>query len=420
MMKFFLPDWEDRVDPNYDFVNDTYSEDHEANCYENDLYAHEIFKDPTYHGILISLAIFRNKIKLNGDKDIFKIRNHSSVKDFLRINNSPNKLEVIGDCGAFSYIHEKNPPLPFYSVENIAKLYHSLGFDYGVSVDHMAVDYYMTKDPKGNKVKTELTVDEKKKRIKLTLDNAKKFKEIHDDEKYSFKPIGVAQGYSAMTYKNSTKKLLDMGYDYIAFGGLVSRSDEFIKELLQKIEPVMNSDTHIHLFGLMRPHLHEDFTKYGVTSIDSASYLRKSWLKSGQNYLGTNNEWYSAIRVPYSNNKKLIMAAVKMGIKEEELKKMEKEALNALIQYDQGILDVDSTIKKVMDYDDLLLRNSHKDIKEGKIEAKYRKTLVDQPWKKCQCEICKDIGIHVVIFRGANRNKRRGFHNISVVTKSMS
>lgn len=30
---------------------------------------------------------------------------------------------------------------------------------------------------------------------------------------------------------------------------------------------------------------------------------------------------------------------------------------------------------------------------------------------KCGCEICKKIGVEVMIFRGANRNKRRGFHS---------
>lgn len=416
-MKFFLPDWEDRVDPNYDFINDIYSEDHKSSNYENDMYAHEILKNPSYQGILISLAIFKNKIKLNGDKGVFKIRNYSSIKDYLRVNNCSKNLEVIGDCGAFSYINEEEPPLPFYSVENIAKLYHSLGFDYGVSVDHMAVDYYITKNSEGRRIKKELTDSEKKKRIKLTLGNAKKFKDFHEDNNYSFKPIGVAQGYDFKTYKESTRKLLKLGYDYIALGGLVSRPDSFILDLLKEIKPIIDSDTQIHLFGLMRPNLHEDFKKYGVTSIDSASYFRKAWLRSGQNYLGTNNEWYAAIRVPYSNNEKLLKEAAKIGITEDELRVLEKEAIGALIQYDQGNLDIESTLKKVMDYDSLLLRNFHEDVKS---EARYRKTLRDQPWKECKCDICQNIGIHVVIFRGTNRNKRRGIHNINVITKWMS
>ena len=43
----------------------------------------------------------------------------------------------------------------------------------------------------------------------------------------------------------------------------------------------------------------------------------------------------------------------------------------------------------------------------------YKKILLDKPWKLCNCPICKNIGIDVIIFRGNNRNRRRGFHNIN-------
>lgn len=41
----------------------------------------------------------------------------------------------------------------------------------------------------------------------------------------------------------------------------------------------------------------------------------------------------------------------------------------------------------------------------------YRELLRDQPWQECGCEVCADLGIDVAIFRGNNRNRRRGFHN---------
>jgi len=41
----------------------------------------------------------------------------------------------------------------------------------------------------------------------------------------------------------------------------------------------------------------------------------------------------------------------------------------------------------------------------------YRKTLRSRPWDRCSCPICDDLGIEVTIFRGNNRNRRRGFHN---------
>lgn len=41
----------------------------------------------------------------------------------------------------------------------------------------------------------------------------------------------------------------------------------------------------------------------------------------------------------------------------------------------------------------------------------YRKLLRDRPWEECDCPVCTDLGIEVAIFRGNNRNRRRGFHN---------
>ena len=41
----------------------------------------------------------------------------------------------------------------------------------------------------------------------------------------------------------------------------------------------------------------------------------------------------------------------------------------------------------------------------------YRKTLRSRPWDRCDCPICEELGIEVAIFRGNNRNRRRGFHN---------
>jgi hypothetical protein len=41
----------------------------------------------------------------------------------------------------------------------------------------------------------------------------------------------------------------------------------------------------------------------------------------------------------------------------------------------------------------------------------YRDLLSAKPWERCECPICVENGIEVAIFRGNNRNRRRGFHN---------
>ena len=148
-------------------------------------------------------------------------------------------LEVIGDCGAFGYVREKEPPL-FFSVKNVANLYNELDFDYGVSVDHLVVDYILVKDKKtGKRKKKVLSKEEKDRRIKITLKNAKEFYELHKKENYNFTPIGVAQGYDLETYKNSVKALVDMGYEYIGIGGLVQYKTDFILKFLMKFNHLL-------------------------------------------------------------------------------------------------------------------------------------------------------------------------------------
>ena len=44
---------------------------------------------------------------------------------------------------------------------------------------------------------------------------------------------------------------------------------------------------------------------------------------------------------------------------------------------------------------------------EGIARDVYRQTLGDRPWRRCPCAICRKAGIHVVLFRGAERNRRR-------------
>jgi hypothetical protein len=90
---------------------------------------------------------------------------------------------------------------------------------------------------------------------------------------------------------------------------------------------------------------------------------------------------------------------------------MESKALKLLFKYDQGEATITEVLNAVLKYDQLLLRDSEN---MDKFEEKYIKTLEDKPWKQCNCNVCKSIGINVIIFRGTNRNKRRGFHNIWV------
>lgn len=413
-MLYFLPDWEDRLDPNYNFETDKFSRDRSA-AYATDVYAHQIFKKPPYDGILISLAVFKDKINLMSDGNGGKqIRKFKSIKDYLRIERS-SRLKVMGDCGAFSYINEDIPPED-YSIDKVSDIYQALKFDYGVSVDHMIPDSVVRK--KGNKIrKINLTEKQKEERRQLTLKNAKEFIKYHRKKNLDFVPIGAVQGYCPEAYADSAAKTIEMGYSYIGIGTLVPKSDDEIIEILKAVKNATGKKKiRIHLFGILRPRKIEEFKALGVTSLDSASFLRKAWLRAGRNYIAKNGNWYAAIRIPYSENPVLIKNALKEGYSAQDIKHMEKMALKVVRDYaSKKTEDVEKVLKTVLEYDMLLLRehdgNHHYD--------KYKKTLIDRPWERCNCEICKEIGVDVIIFRGANRNKRRGFHNIKVFYEHM-
>lgn len=408
-MKFFLPYWEDKLDPDFNFESDSFSEGHlEQGSSVYDKYIHEISDKAPYNGILLSLGVFLSKLKLEGCTDTqLTVKGFSNLKDYLRLNNTNEKLELLGDCGAFNYVNEPEPPALF-SPDRVAKLYDLLGFDYGISVDHLVVKSIKVKDKNGKLVSKNLTKYEMKKRIKISIENAETFLKITKDRRYGFVPIGSAQGYSPETYRDSVAKLVEMGYDYIALGGLVRSTTKEILEILKVVSPVLKG-ARLHLLGILRPQQLDDFHKFNVYSFDSASYLRKAWLRSGQNYLSPKmDKWYTAIRVPQIDNPRMIKSIEKAGLSLLTVKELERKCLDHLRKYDNGELSAQEVLNTVIKYDSLFEREGN----DGTgLEKRYYETLVEMPWKQCNCPLCKQIGIDIVIFRGTNRNKRRGFHN---------
>src|SRR5687768_11652344 len=93
-VRYFLPDWDDRVDPSYDFEFELPTVGRDP--YKDDVYAHEYFReDDCYDGILVSrFALTRNGAKRRAVDRI-------GLRRFLRL---PRRMELMGDCGAFGYI----------------------------------------------------------------------------------------------------------------------------------------------------------------------------------------------------------------------------------------------------------------------------------------------------------------------------
>lgn len=370
---YFIPDWDDRVDPGYNFITDKHTAG--RNPYEHDKYAHEIYlPDQSYDGVLLSRAVIDANFKR-----LEKIKAVGSVHRYLRL---PDTWPVLGDCGAFSYWKASEPP---YQTDEILEYYQSLGFNYGVSIDHL--------------IFAELE-EEKERRWQITMTNAEEFyRKRWADPRFTFIPVGVAQGWDPTSYQRAAQELLRIGYDHIAIGGLVRSQTKDVIAVLQAVKEVIQPNTKVHLFGVTRPEELATFEQLGVTSFDSASRLRRAWMDGRRNYFLGNNA-YTAIRVPYARP-----LAKKQGQPELSVKRVEQAALNALRAYDNRTLGFESTFAAVHEYAELTGKFT------DRIKDDYTRTLVDRPWTHCQCAICKEWKVEVIIFRGNNRNRRRGFHN---------
>jgi hypothetical protein len=106
----------------------------------------------------------------------------------------------------------------------------------------------------------------------------------------------------------------------------------------------------------------------------------------------------------------------------EMLVKKEKVALQSVRDLDVGKGSASSALNAVMDYHQFLVRGdgtdtASQDKELKKTENLIAKTIRDMPWKTCDCDVCRKVGVEVIIFRSSNRNKRRGFHNLHVYHK---
>ena len=123
-------------------------------------------------------------------------------------------------------------------------LYDFHEFDFGASVDHIPIA-----EVPNEHGRTLLTSEERQARVVLTRDNADRFLRVHRQRSAHFIPVGVIQGVYPDDYANQLGDYLDMGYCYLALGGLVPRSDAEIAEIVQTVHDVLKPVA-------MRPWIH--------------------------------------------------------------------------------------------------------------------------------------------------------------------
>ncbi|CAM5716051.1 tRNA-guanine transglycosylase DpdA [Streptomyces griseomycini] len=402
-MKFYFPDSQDLVSPTYDFLNDEYSPYRVRQ--RDDKYAHEVVTPVPYDGILVSKAIIDGSVKGAGKystpqrERLYRL----GVRAFFRLDKD---MHTLGDCGAFNYINEDIPP---YTVDEVVSFYESCGFDAGVSIDHVIFGYI----PTGSSQEPDPAwIERQEISLKLAEDFLKEARRRGE----KFQPVGAAQGWGPESYAHSVAKLQEMGYQRIALGGMVPLKSHEILACLEAIDEVRRPDVELHLLGINRVDSMERFAQLGVKSFDSTSAFRQAFMDDRNNY-HTATDSFTAIRVPQVDGNPALKRLILSGqVSQADAIACERACLRALREHDedQDAVTVADVLQILGEYEALVLGPK----KKSYLPA-YERTLKNAPWRECPCALCRKHGIEIAIFRGTERNKRRGFHNLSILEAKM-
>lgn len=398
----------DYVDPAYNFVRDDFGSARRKG--DTDRYAHQMLTPAPYDGLLVSMSAVKDgRYSQAAQQRLLR----DGVRKFLNFEGPQFADKVMmGDCGAFAYAAQEKPP---YSIDELIDFYSYGGFTHGCALDHVIFHF----DAENPRDPPDETADF---RYALTLENAREFLAQARRQNVGFHPIGVVQGWSPASMAHAAATLVKMGYTYLAVGGLVPLNAEQIHRTVSAVR-ASAPNVALHLLGFAKAESIREFIQYGIASFDSTSPLIRAFRDAKANYYmpGENGlKYYMALRVPQALENAKLMRSIKRGkASPEQLLKAEAKALAALREYEADTCSADVAYESLEAY----LRQFYTAIEESpeaaenklnKLRPMMLETLVDRPWKKCKCAICRQAGIEVMIFRASNRNKRRGMHNLGV------
>lgn len=306
-MRFYVPEWDDAVDADYDFELDERSDPHRQKRELN--YIWDIFdKDTTpIDGVLIS----REQVESTANK-AERITEHGVYDD--PILSIPDWLPSISDCGAWGY---KSLPFPPYGNQGMLDFYETLDVSVGVTIDHLvlgsgkekgrlylderalqdefkksdipskvtdAVDLMVDEWPekwpqyvedhepsiRTQKQPTQFTAadlegsvesvldrleddsravyrqDDKQFRYDLTLENAAEMWDLYQAGDYPFRLMVAIQGWSIESYTDAAAEVLDIGYDYLGIGGVAGSPIHEVRKIVKSVGKTVKDYERTH------------------------------------------------------------------------------------------------------------------------------------------------------------------------------
>jgi hypothetical protein len=297
-VRFYVPEWDDAVDANYDFEHDELStlkrDDRKLN------YIWDIFdrESTPIDGVLIS----REKVEESRSKTS-RLRGYGAYED--PVLSIPEWLPTISDCGAWGY---KWLPFPPYGNRGMLDFYADMDVSVGVTIDHLVLGsgkergrLYLDKRAFGEHVDpaeipdsvtdvVELKIepwpdqwppyvreyepsictdsdaeveqftassfeggldevldrlsddpravyraDDKQFRYDLTLRNAREMYELYEEGDYSFRLMAAIQGWNPEKYVAAAEEVLETGYRYVGIGGVAGSPIHDVRRIVKDI-----------------------------------------------------------------------------------------------------------------------------------------------------------------------------------------
>ncbi|WP_267644037.1 queuine tRNA-ribosyltransferase tRNA-guanine transglycosylase [Haloarchaeobius amylolyticus] len=307
-MRFYVPEWDDNVDADYDFVHDEHSR---LSKEERELqYIWDLFDYETtpIDGVLIS----REQVE-ETQRKYDKLTSHGVYGEDSGLH-VPEWLPTISDCGAWGY---KSLPFPPYGNEGMLEFYEEMDVTVGVTIDHLVlgsghasrlyldkrafsggfsksdlpdklteavnvmvdswpetwpsyvaeyepsivgtseeIEPFTSSDFEGDVTsvierladdpRAVYRDDDMQFRYDLTLDNAAEMADLYREGDYSFRLMVAIQGWDPSSYAKAMRHVLGMGYDYVGIGGVAGSSTKAVRNIVDEVGTVVEDYQEAH------------------------------------------------------------------------------------------------------------------------------------------------------------------------------
>lgn len=425
-MRFLYADSFDMVDPRYDFLRDR---THPGRAvFNDDHFAHEMLGTAPYDGLLLSYATVGG-IGEGGSRMPFARRMRflrEGMRRFYRLTEPRYRgLWLMGDCGAFSYANEAEPR---YGLDEILEYYGDGQFTHGCSIDHVIFEHEPGRHDRGG------GTAEAHRRFELTLANAEAFWRAARTLGTGFTPMGAVQGWSPGSMAEAAVRLAKIGYRFLAIGGMVPLKGPEIVEAVAAVHRAV-PEARLHVLGCAKVEIAPQLARLGVVSLDSSTPMLRAFKDARKNYYlaGPRGELsaYTAIRIASVTESAALKRLAQMGIaNQERMQALEARALDSLRAYGERAIPLPAALQSLEELQSELIDRTDAryqrartrvpgEASEGGLAERYRHTLEARPWERCGCRICEQAGIHVVLYRGTQVNKRRGMHNMTAFHRAV-